>query len=50
MDVPAADDMVELLGTLDSHMMTQLLKAVATFKVSNKRKSGKQKGGAADKQ
>ena len=51
LDVPAADNMVEPIEKLDSHMMIQLMKVVATLKVSNeKNKASRKKGGSADGQ
>lgn len=47
-DTPAADDLTEALDKLESHMSTQLMKAVATLSASNAtRRSGK--GGPAEK-
>lgn len=51
-DMAAADDLVDTMDTLDSHMMTQLIKAVATLKASNagKKSGSKGRGGPADGQ
>lgn len=45
-DIPAADDLVEPMEKLDSHMSTQLMKAVATLSASNATKRAG-RGGAA---
>jgi len=47
-DLPAADNLVEDLEKLDSHMTTQLMKAVATLKTTTATKKAGGKGGAAD--
>lgn len=43
-----ADDLDDSLATLESHLSTQMFKAVATLKASNETKRAKGKGGAAD--
>ena len=48
-DVAAADDLDGPLGELESHMTTQLMKAVATLSASNPTKRTNGKGGAAEK-
>ena len=50
-DIPAADDLVEPLSKLETHMNTQLMKAVATLAASNATKesgSGNRGGAAKD--
>lgn len=52
-DVAAADDLQESMNKLDTHLNTQLMKAVATLAASNATKrsgNGKKKGGPADGQ
>ena len=49
-DIPAADDLVEPLEKLESHMATQMMKAVATVSASNATKRSNGKGGAAQEQ
>lgn len=47
-DLAMADNLDEALSTLDSHVLTQMMKAVATLKASNATKRAKGKGGAAE--
>jgi len=47
-DVPAADDLVGPLEKLDTHMSTQLMKAVATLSASNATKRAGKGGAAGD--
>lgn len=47
-NVAAADNLDKPLGTLDSHMTTQLMKAVATLRASNATKRTGGPGSAAD--
>ena len=49
-DVPASDDLIEPMERLESHMATQLKKAVATLSASNAMKRAGGKGGAAKDQ
>ena len=42
-----ADDLDDPLATLDSHLSSQMFKAVATLKASNATKRSKEKGGGA---
>ena len=51
-EVPAADDLQDSMAKLETHMSTQLMKAVATLAASNatKRSGGGKKGGSADGQ
>lgn len=37
-DMAAADDMVEVIDTLDTHMNTQLMNTLATLNTSNSKK------------
>ena len=48
-DVAAADDLTETLSQLESHMNTQIMKAVVTLSASNATKRAKGNGAAADK-
>lgn len=43
-----ADDLDDPLATLESHLSTQMFKAVSTLKVSNETKRAKGRGGPAD--
>lgn len=36
-DMPTADNMVEPMDTLDSHMISQLMEAVETFQTSTQK-------------
>ena len=47
-DVAAADDLTEAMEKLDSHMTTQLMKAVATLSASNATKRTGKGGSAGD--
>lgn len=47
-DVAAADDLTESLEKLDSHMATQLMKAVATLSASNATRRAGKSGAAKD--
>lgn len=47
--VAAADDLEEPLETLESHMATQMMKAVATLSASNATKRAGKGGAANDK-
>lgn len=47
-EVPAADNLDKPLGDLDSHMTTQLMKAVATLRASNATKRAGGQGGPAN--
>lgn len=47
-EFPPADDLEEALGKLDSHMETQLMKAVATLSASNATRRAR-KGAPSDK-
>lgn len=47
-DIVMADDLEKPLGELESHLATQLMKAVATLSASNATKRAKNRGGAAD--
>lgn len=49
-EVAASDDLVEPLEKLETHLSTQLMKAVATLSASNATKRAGGKGGAAGKQ
>ena len=49
-DVPASDDLIERMERLESHMATQLMKAVATLSASNSTKRAGGKCGAAKDQ
>lgn len=43
-----ADDLDDVLATLESHLSSQMFKAVATLKASNETKRSNGRGGAAD--
>lgn len=47
-EISAAEDMIEPLERLDSHMTTQLMKAVATLSASNATKKAGRGGAAGD--
>ena len=47
-EVAAADDLTEAMDKLDSHMTTQLMKAVATLNASNATKRTGKGGPAED--
>ena len=47
-EVAMADDLDEVLATMESHLSSQMFKAVATLKASNATKRAGKKGGAAD--
>lgn len=48
MDIPTADEMVELMDKLDNHFNTQLMKAIFTLRANKAwKKAGSGKAGLA---